>query len=368
MYFSRLVAAAGLAAVLTLVPSIAYSDTTGEQSGKAIIYETTNDIRAEVNVAPLKVSNGLNKTAQGWADWLAAHPGTFKHNPNVGKQIPSGWQAWGENIAYGCNHGDERKTAQVLIAALKASPGHYKNIVRGGFNNIGIGYTYNSSTRCGYAVQNFGQYSPAFNDAKPVLNDGPFIDVNAAAKRGEVGYHSLSEHILWAYNSGIANGWSVADGKEFRPELSLKRDAMAAFLYRAYGQDDPVDVSGTLAKVKDVDTNHVFAKEIAWMYQYNISTGWPDGTYRPSNDVTRDQLAAFLYRIADDRGDTSVDHVDVSGTLANVKDVDTNHAFAKEIAWMIQYGISTGWSDGTYRPLSDVTRAATMTFVHRYGL
>ena len=47
---------------------------------------------------------------------------------------------------------------------------------------------------------------------------------------------------------------------------------------------------------KDVPTNHVFYKEIAWMNSQGIAKGWPDGTFRPYQPVKRDQMAAFLYR------------------------------------------------------------------------
>ena len=40
-----------------------------------------------------------------------------------------------------------------------------------------------------------------------------------------------------------------------------------------------------------------FYREISWMKSAQISTGWADGTYRPADAVTREQMAAFIYRL-----------------------------------------------------------------------
>ena len=47
---------------------------------------------------------------------------------------------------------------------------------------------------------------------------------------------------------------------------------------------------------KDVPASHVFAKEIRWMAQSGISRGWDDGTFRPTQPITREQIAAFFMR------------------------------------------------------------------------
>ena len=52
------------------------------------------------------------------------------------------------------------------------------------------------------------------------------------------------------------------------------------------------------APFSDVATSHPFCSEIEWMSQTGISTGFGDGTYRPSNDVTRQAMSAFMARFA----------------------------------------------------------------------
>jgi|GEM_PF-4853617 len=46
----------------------------------------------------------------------------------------------------------------------------------------------------------------------------------------------------------------------------------------------------------DVPDNLMFSKEINWIHDAGITTGWPDGTYRPGEPIHRDAMAAFIHR------------------------------------------------------------------------
>ncbi|MGQ4494256.1 NPCBM/NEW2 domain-containing protein [Dermabacteraceae bacterium P13095] len=107
----------------------------------------------------------------------------------------------------------------------------------------------------------------------------------------------------------------------------------------------------------DVAANRMFAGEIAWMREKGISTGWADGTFRPSDQIRRDAMAAFLYRLAGSP--------EVKTSPRAFKDVPRSHPFYKEIQWMRASGLSTGWDDGTYRPNEPVKRDAMAAFLHR---
>ena len=80
----------------------------------------------------------------------------------------------------------------------------------------------------------------------------------------------------------------------FRPNAPVNRDAMAAFFYRAAGS--PAYLAPAQSPFADVSTNNQFYREIAWIADRKISTGWPDKTYRPGNAINRDAMAAFIYR------------------------------------------------------------------------
>lgn len=103
--------------------------------------------------------------------------------------------------------------------------------------------------------------------------------------------------IAWLASQEITNGW--ADGT-FRPYQPIGRDAMAAFLYRLAGS--PEFAAPTEPPFSDIPVGSEFATEIAWLKSTGITTGWPDGTFRPTDPVNRDAMAAFLHRFVDQFG------------------------------------------------------------------
>lgn len=103
--------------------------------------------------------------------------------------------------------------------------------------------------------------------------------------------HPFASDILWMSESNIAGGWP--DGT-YRPNLPVTRQAAAAFLYRLAGSPP---VSGS-AGFRDVPVTHPFHREITWMVSRGITTGFPDNTFRPNETVTRQAAAAFFHRYA----------------------------------------------------------------------
>ena len=162
--------------------------------------------------------------------------------------------------------------------------------------------------------------------------------------------------IRWMANRNITTGYP--DGT-FRPGNPVARDAMAAFLYRLVGSPD-VDLPETPI-FSDVPESHPFYKEITWLAGQEITSGFPDGTFRPSATVARDAMAAFLYRLV------GADYP--SPEEAPFTDVAPTRQFATEIAWMADFGISEGYSNGngtySFRPSIPVARDATAAFLYR---
>ncbi|HHU37951.1 MAG TPA: S-layer homology domain-containing protein [Propionibacterium sp.] len=159
--------------------------------------------------------------------------------------------------------------------------------------------------------------------------------------------------ITWITDVGIATGWG--DGT-FRPVQPVNRDAMAAFLYRLaepVGYQPPAESPFT-----DITPQTQFYKEMAWLAEKGISTGWDDGTYRPWEPVNRDAMAAFMYRLA---GEPPYE----PPTRSPFVDITPETSYYKEMAWLASTGISTGWNDGTYRPTEPVNRDAMAAFIYR---
>jgi hypothetical protein len=127
-------------------------------------------------------------------------------------------------------------------------------------------------------------------------------------------------------------------------------------MYRLAGEP-PFDAPGT-PSFTDVGPSNQFYDEIEWMAAEEISTGYADHTYRPSWQVTRGAMSAFMYRLADEPEFTDP-------ITPSFSDVAPDFAFFSEIEWMSAEEITTGYGDGTYRPGAGVSRQAMSAFMHR---
>lgn len=105
--------------------------------------------------------------------------------------------------------------------------------------------------------------------------------------------YEFAASVDWMVAKGIAEGWP---DRTFRPHAPVERGAFAAFLYRLAGK--PAYLAPETPQFSDVPASHPFYKEISWAAQYGITTGWPDRTFRPSATIKRDAIAAFMYRMA----------------------------------------------------------------------
>ncbi len=123
------------------------------------------------------------------------------------------------------------------------------------------------------------------NTTAPPCVTAPFPDVAIT--------HAFCGEIAWMKAEGISTGF--LDGG-FHPADPVARQAMAAFLYRLTGSprgDDPICGRDEFT---DVTTSHPFCGEIDWLVDNGIAAGFPDGSYRPTDPVTRQAMAAFIFR------------------------------------------------------------------------
>ena len=132
---------------------------------------------------------------------------------------------------------------------------------------------------------------------------------------------------------------------------------MAAFLYRFAGQ--PPFTPPATPSFTDVPVGSPFYAEVEWLVSRGVTTGWPDGTFRPTATVERQAMAAFLYRHAGEPDFTPP-------ATPTFSDVATGAPFFTEIEWLADTGITTGWPDGTFRPGTTVERQAMAAFLMRF--
>ncbi|MCY7289708.1 MAG: S-layer homology domain-containing protein [Cryobacterium sp.] len=113
--------------------------------------------------------------------------------------------------------------------------------------------------------------------------------------------HTFYKEIEWMRSTGISTGTAQPDGLPlYKPAEDVKRQAMAAFLYRAAGS--PAFIAPVTPSFADVATDHPFYRQIEWMRATGISTGTTQATglpvFKPGDAVKRQAMAAFLNRFA----------------------------------------------------------------------
>ncbi|WP_157502017.1 S-layer homology domain-containing protein [Leucobacter celer] len=134
--------------------------------------------------------------------------------------------------------------------------------------------------------------------------------------------------------------------------------------------DDETPVTPPQPVFRDVTPSSKFAREIHWMAQRGISTGISRidargrayRVYEPQAPVTREAMAAFLYR-------SSAPKDYRAPRVSHFADVQPGDKFYREISWMWDSKLSTGHRQAsgkpTYRPKAHVTREALAVFLHR---
>ncbi|MBP2218283.1 PKD domain-containing protein [Arthrobacter sp. CAN_C5] len=188
----------------------------------------------------------------------------------------------------------------------------------------------------------------------PPLNESPLI------RFPDVAGNLHEDAINWLADQGLTNGYS--DGT-YRPPASINRDAMAAFLYRLAGE--PAYAEPTTSPFADITPETQFYKEMAWMAETGLSTGYSDGTFRPLAPVNRDAMAAFMNRFAGEYCSIADAEDYEAPQVAPFPDVPVNDQFHREISWMAENEITTGFPDGEYKRLQPVARDAMAAFIQR---
>ncbi len=131
---------------------------------------------------------------------------------------------------------------------------------------------------------------------------------------------------------------------EFRGMSDVLRQDMAAFLYRWAGSPDYAPSESDMRMFADVSWSTPHAKEIWWLAHEGIRVGWaePNGsrTFRGMDSVKRQDMAAFLYRLA---GKPASPESSNTWIYDRYVDVNGSTPHCHDIYWLTLKGISEGW-------------------------
>lgn len=184
---------------------------------------------------------------------------------------------------------------------------------------------------------------------EPVPGKSPFSDV----VQGRTPHY---EDILWLSDRKITTGYSDGTFGGMKPVL---RQDMAAFLYRLAGSPtfDETLVRNPFIDVTEVTPHY---KEILWLGSSGIAKGYPDDSFGGEREVTRQDMAAFLHRLAQYEKAS-----EPTGPAKQFTDVDQSTPHFEDIEWLSKTGVTTGYPDGTFGGMHSVVRQDMAAFLRR---
>jgi len=162
------------------------------------------------------------------------------------------------------------------------------------------------------------------------------------------------DEVRWMATRGLSLGTQMGDERFYYPTAAVSRQAMAAFLYR-YAAADEVPAEGAEPTFTDVGPDHHFYAQIEWMAARGLASGYDDGTFGPTVPVSRQAMAAFLHRYAGEP----------EGGAPEFTDVPAGHDAAAAIGWLRSAGIAEGYPNGTFGMSQPVSRQAMAAFLQR---
>ena len=158
--------------------------------------------------------------------------------------------------------------------------------------------------------------------------------------------------VTFVYENGLMQGTSAT---RFSPDSSLTRAMLAQILYNRAGKPAVKDKSA----FTDVANDAWYADAIIWAYGEGIVSGVGGGKFAPDASITREQLAAMLYRAAGSP--------EVQETTLTFNDASKVSSYAKSaICWAVEEGIVTGKGGNRLDPTGTATRAEVAQMLARF--
>ena len=238
------------------------------------------------------------------------------------------------------------------------------------------------------AAKDFGSTRFSFSGSNSIDNlyilplaDSKTVEVNYTINGSEKGtltfkvtqqtasskFTDVSGSFKWAansvdfmYNNGLVNGISTKNPNVFGPGQNMTRAMLVTILYRAAGEPS---VAGITNKFTDNKQNQYYYEPVLWASSKGIANGATATTFDPDGKITREQIAAILYRYA---GSPAASASALNG-FADQSKVSSYAVTAMQ--WAVGNGIITGVSTNGRTTLSaknNATRAQVSVMLHRF--
>ncbi len=152
-------------------------------------------------------------------------------------------------------------------------------------------------------------------------------------------------------------------GSSFQPEEPLTRAVLAEALYRLAGS--PLEAAGEedeqeeVSPFTDVDADHPSFAAIRWAKANGVVSGYPDGTFRPEDSITREEIAVLLW--------TNQEQQEPVPQAPYTDREEISDWALPGVEWAYEAKMMSGNTDGTFLPHNNTTRAEGATIVMNYA-
>ena len=181
-----------------------------------------------------------------------------------------------------------------------------------------------------------------------IIYDNPFDDVNE-----DDWFYEAVEYV------NIAGLMSGTGETTFKPYLDTTRSMIVTILYRMEKEPGIADIN----TFNDITIDSWYYDAIAWGAENGVVKGYDNETFGPNDKITREQLAAILYRYAMLKGYIVNEPVD----LSIYQDYEKMSSWGIDsMQWAVSQGIITGTSPNTLDPQGYATRAQTAACLMRF--
>jgi hypothetical protein len=203
-------------------------------------------------------------------------------------------------------------------------------------------------------------------------------DVASAASSLDVGFSDVSStspflnDIDTLARNGVINGYINGT---YGPKQSVNREQFVAFAARLYALTQAggsvTDYNGACnatvdpSQFTDVPNNNQFCKAIQQMASLGVVNGYTATTFGPNKIVQRQEIAAFLVRLAEAINNSPV--TDLPKASTGFTDVPKSSIFSGDINWLVGNKITKGATATTFAPHADALRQEVAAFVNRFA-
>lgn len=207
----------------------------------------------------------------------------------------------------------------------------------------------------GTATAKLGTSSSSSGSLVPDQNGG---QPGSGQQGGVSGFQDVGQNDWFASAVRYVTGKSLMNGESttaFAPNENMSRAMLATVLYRMSGETAEADSS-----FRDVSSSAYYAAAVNWASSEGIVNGTGADVFSPNASITREQLAAMLYRYA---GEPSV-----SADLSAYTDtVDISPYASKAVEWCVAKGILSGESATRLAPQDTATRAECAAMLQQFA-